>query len=113
MRVPGARFALVDERKVKEYPLAPSHPDGASKARFFSTFGFRRETWRWLATALRQHVADQHFERRVASQHGVKYIVRGALRASGRSSPQVITVWIVARGERRPRFVTAYPGGKR
>jgi hypothetical protein len=111
MKVPGAALAIVDEGKVRGYLLARSHPQGGSKARFFVALGFRPAAWRWLAAALRAHVMEHAHERRVATEHGVKYIVRGALRAPRGKSAEMVTVWIIERGAKRPRFVTAYPGG--
>ncbi len=113
MRVPGARFAIVAERKVRGYLLEHGHPQGGSKAKFFAALGFQLATWRWLAAALRRHVVDHSYEKRVVSKHGVKYIVRGVLRGPGRNSAEAVSVWIIERGEQRPRFVTAYPGGKK
>ena len=112
MRVPGARFALVEQSKVRDYLLAITHPQGGAKARFFTDLGFRPAAWRTLAEALRAHVADHDYERRVASRYGVKYIVRGRLRTPAGRMPEVVTIWIVDRGRQRPRLVTTYPGAK-
>jgi hypothetical protein len=113
MRVIGVGFALVEEVKVRKYLLAPAHPQGGSKARFFTSLGFRAAAWRQLAAALRAHVRDHDYEQSVASPYGVKYIVRGTLHAPRARAVDVVSVWIVEHGRRRPRFVTAYPGGKR
>lgn len=55
MRLPYATKARVERKKVVEYLLSVSHPDGSSKARFFSRYGFRVEEWEVLARALRKH----------------------------------------------------------
>ena len=112
MKVPAAGFALIEEAKVRRYLLASVHPQGWSKARFFTSVGFRPAAWRRLAAALRAHVRDHHYERRVASAYGVKYIVRGELRTPTGRTAEVVSIWIVEHDRRRPRFVTAYPGGK-
>ena len=53
--LPGARRAVVNSKKVVDYLLSAEHPDGRSKATFFSGFGFRAERWEVLAEALRDH----------------------------------------------------------
>ena len=47
----------------------------------------------------------------ITSEHGVKFIVDGAV--AGLSGEKVVlrTVWIVEQGRDTPRFVTAYPIG--
>jgi hypothetical protein len=41
MKLPFAAKARVDRRKIVNYLLSPSHPDGASKAKFFTSFAFQ------------------------------------------------------------------------
>ena len=112
MKVPAGGFALIDEAKIRKYLLASTHPQGWSKAHFFTSLGFRPAAWRQLAAALRAHVQDHHCEESVVSSYGVKYIVRGALRTPTGRVVDIVSIWIVEHGRRRPRFVTAYPGGK-
>ena len=45
MKLPGAERAIVDEAKVRDYLLSPTHPIGRSKAKFFEQLGFRQEDW--------------------------------------------------------------------
>ena len=52
MRLPNAERAQIDPAKVRDYLLAPDHPDGASKARFFAALGFARARWPLLRDAL-------------------------------------------------------------
>ena len=46
----------------------------------------------------------------VESPHGIKYIVIGRIETPSGQSPGVRTVWIVDKGNDKPRLVTAYPG---
>ncbi len=57
MKLPNVDQATIDESKVVEYLLSTSHPEGQSKAAFFSMFGFRAQRWKTLARALRDHGA--------------------------------------------------------
>jgi Domain of unknown function (DUF6883) len=93
--LPYATKARVERRKVVEYLLSFSHPDGSSKARFFSRFGFRMEEWEVLARALRKH--------------GSRHSVDGPLETPDGRNPEVRTVWILAKRSRAPRLITAHP----
>ena len=53
--MPYAAKARVERKKVVEYLLSFSHPDGRSKAEFFSRFGFSVDEWEVLARALKKH----------------------------------------------------------
>ena len=53
MNLPNADQAQVDRKKITEYLLCISHPDGSNKASFFSQFGFTLENWRILAESLK------------------------------------------------------------
>jgi hypothetical protein len=55
MRLPNSEHLQVDRKKIVDYLLSSSHPDGRAKAEFFRRFGFRRERWEVLAVALRRH----------------------------------------------------------
>lgn len=43
MTLPNADKAQIDRQKIVNYLLSASHPDGASKAEFFTRFGFSTE----------------------------------------------------------------------
>ena len=55
MNLPNADYSQVDYDKITEYLLSTSHPVGANKAIFFSSFGFTSENWQILAESLRKH----------------------------------------------------------
>lgn len=110
MKLPNADAAVVDEVKVRDYLLAPDHPVGRAKARFFAALGFTRDGWPELRDALLAIARDGDAEAAEATVFGQKYAVRGILRGpAGRTAP-VLTAWIVRRGEHAPRLVSAYPG---
>ena len=94
----------VDTRKVRDYLLAPDHPEGGSKASFFMSLGFDRDRPWELVAELRALGASEDAMGPVATQYGRKYVVDGAIRGA-----PVRTVWIVDSTEGGVRFVTAYP----
>ena len=57
MKLPNAHLAIVDEARICEYLLNPDHRFDASRARFFSGFGFSLDAWEVLTVALKQHGA--------------------------------------------------------
>ena len=80
MKLPYAAKARVERRKIVEYLLSFSHPDGSSKAEFFSRFGFRVDEWQVLARALRKHGRENDVSVSVESAYGTRYSVDGRLR---------------------------------
>lgn len=51
-RLPSAETAYVEEKKITDYLLNDTHPQGRSKARFFRSFGFVLERGEELSAAL-------------------------------------------------------------
>jgi len=113
MKLPNAESAVVVKEKITEYLLNPLHPDGASKARWFSALGFTVEDWEVLAAALRKVAHDWPIANTIESAHGLKYIIEGAFENPSGKPALIRTVWIVDLGERAPRLVTAYPRDER
>ncbi|MDR4493128.1 MAG: hypothetical protein R3B74_01655 [Nitrospirales bacterium] len=109
MNLPNGAHAVVGADKVRDYLLDVTHPDGFGKAAFFTAMGFQREAWEELANALRQIAWDSAVTKSMTSMHGQKYIVDGIIPTPMGQNVIVRTIWIVDKGEDRPRFVTAYP----
>lgn len=109
MTLPYASQARVDQEKITDYLLSSVHPDGKSKAEFFTQFGFRPEQWTVLATALRGHGARHPVVKVVESDFGTRYAVDGALESPDGSNPRVRTVWIIEKASTTPRLITAHP----
>ena len=107
--LPEAHLAVVDERKVRSYLLANSHPAGRAKAAFFRQFGFRASSWQNLSAALMEHALNAEVASVTATAFGTKYMLEGAIEARDGRTPRIRTVWFVANGETAPRLVTAYP----
>jgi hypothetical protein len=109
MRLLNAQIAVVSERKILDYLLNFEHPDGASKAKFFNSIGFRQELWQELAIAFRQIAMTNPITGSVESEHGRKYIIDGEIVSPEGVVARVRTVWIIDEGYETPRLVTAYP----
>lgn len=109
MKLPRAEEAVIDPRKLKDYVLSAEHPVGRYKAAFFIALGSSADEWERLEVELRElalHAAAALGER---TSFGQKYRVRGRIEGPGGEQADVISVWIVLRGEEVPRFATVYP----
>lgn len=109
MILPDADRARVDRAKVVDYLLSRTHPDGRSKAEFFTRFGFRVEDWQVLADALKAVGISNPVAGAVQSSHGTRYTVDGPIDSPDGRTPRVRTVWIVEPGHPGPRLITAHP----
>jgi len=109
MKLPHADVAVIEREKIQAYLLNPSHRYGASKAQFFSSYGFVAEKWEQLADALRQHGKEHEVSKIVETDFGPRYQVDGPLPAPDRRTPRVRTVWQWDKGQLAPRLITAYP----
>jgi hypothetical protein len=99
---------MVPARKIPEYLLSESHPEGRAKAAFFRSFGFRRDRPEVLEAALlllarTVDVTEMPFA------FGTKYVGTGSLQCPDGREAQVIVVWVLLDHQPPPRFVTAYP----
>jgi len=109
LKLPKREMAQVEPQKLTEYLLSTTHAEGKDKAAFFTRFGFSIESWEVFADALRQH-ADSHDLTKIAeSRFGARYVIEGTLRTPDGRDPVVRSVWFIARDQKNPRLVTAYP----
>ena len=80
MHLPNADRAVVDDAKVRDYLLSPSHPVGRFKSVFFSALGYSQTEWQVLRDALRELGASGTAEPGQPSPFGQKFEVRAKLR---------------------------------
>ena len=113
MQLPNAARARVDRRKITEYLLSPSHPDGRAKAAFFRAVGFRLEDWQSLAQAFRDLAVTFPVTDVMESEFGTRYTVDGALATPEGRSVWVRTVWLIGPGSESARLITAFPSRAR
>ena len=107
--LPNAQLAIVERAKITEYLLNAEHRYGASKARFFTAFGFDPAVWETLAQALSEHGQRHEVSRTRETLFGPRYEVDGELNAPDGRTPRIRTVWQLDHGEVAPRLSTAYP----
>lgn len=112
-RLPNAEKALIESEKIRGYILSSAHPVGRFKAAFFSRFGYSAENWGEFEQGLKQLIMSEDVSSVEETRYGRKYVVEGSLGSPSGEALQVVTVWVILKGQDRPRFVTAYPGGLR
>jgi len=71
--------AILDNRKITQYLLSTVHPTGASKARFFMSFGFSPGNWAELKRALLNHPHNNPVTSQAGNPFGQKFEVRCSL----------------------------------
>ena len=109
MKLPLADEAEVPRAKIVLYLLNPEHRAGKGKARFFASHGFDVDDWETLAEALRQHACNHEITKEETVPLGLRFVVEGDMTMPDGAVAGVRAVWFIERGERTPRFVTAYP----
>ncbi|MGE0685084.1 MAG: DUF6883 domain-containing protein [Candidatus Binatia bacterium] len=109
MKLPNAHLAIVEQGKICDYLLNSDHRFGASKARFFSEFGFRVEAWKVLADALLEQGQQHEVSKVKETGFGPRYEVDGEMQAPDGRRPRVRTVWQIDEGQIVPRLITVYP----
>ena len=107
-KLPQAEAASVTDEKIRDYLLDQHHPQNGGKSNYFRAFGFDREAWTVLRSALCRHPVDNDVIGIERSQYGAKYVVRCHLDTPDGRNPCVTTIWIVLDNQ-GPRLVTAYP----
>ena len=109
MKLNGIERAYVRRKKVVDYLLSLTHPEGRGKAAFFRRFGFHPEEWDVLADALRRHAAEHDVAQEEPSPFGTRYVIEGTIETPSGRTPRIRSVWFVERDDDVPRLVTAYP----
>ena len=112
-KLPNAEKIIIDAEKLQDYLLSSAHPVGRFKAAFFRQMGYSPENWETFERHLRQQGISQDVTKVEQSSYGQKFIVEGSLTGPSGETVQIVTVWVILKGQSIPRFVTAYPGGLR
>jgi len=86
-QLPGIANAILDDLKITHYLLSTAHPTGASKAKFFVSFGFSQENWAELKSALLKHPQNNPVTSQASSPFGQKFEVSCSLVAPDGRKP--------------------------
>jgi hypothetical protein len=108
MQLPNADRALIDDVKVRDYLLSPTHPVGRYKARVFVAAGYQRDNWQRLRDDLAQLALTGDASLVGSDRFGQRWTTVGALSAP-KDPLRVLVVWLIPSEVASPRLITAYP----
>lgn len=111
-KLPNADKAVIEDGKLRDYLLSPTHPRGRFKADFFHELGYSAQNWRTLERDVRKLILSRGVKESRRSRYGQKFSVEGPLKGPNGKTAPVLTVWIILKGESVPRLVTAYRGSR-
>jgi len=109
MKLPNRESAYIPPAKLRAYLLSEIHPVGGSKARLLRSLGFNETNIDMLKQGLLSFAHSNAVKGTISSPHGVKYIIEGEIQTPSGRLIKMQTIWIIDKGQERPRFVTAYP----
>jgi hypothetical protein len=108
MKLPNARRAVVDVKKLRDYSLNDEHEVGKHKARVFrSTLALTVDDAGWLRELILHAVVNAEVVASSPSPFGEKYVVDILIERGGRSAI-VRTAWIIESGTEFPRLTSCY-----
>ena len=108
MKLPNATDVRIDERKVRDYLLSPSHPIGRSHALVFAALGFDQRSAAAFISEIRRIAASSEIAGSEKTSFGDKFLVPGELTGPA-GSRAVVTLWLREYGHKRVRLVTVRP----
>ncbi|PKL48650.1 MAG: hypothetical protein CVV37_07935 [Nitrospira bacterium HGW-Nitrospira-1] len=109
MKLQNKESAYVPITKLLNYLLSETHSVGKSKAKYLRSMGFNETNVNLLKQGLLSIAQSEDVKDVISSPHGVKYVINGSIQTPVGISIKMRTVWIIDKGQGRPRFVTAYP----
>ncbi len=108
MHLPNAERAFIDDRKLAEYSLDPTHPVGRHKAVVFrSALGFTGNDLSTLRALLLRAVLDHDTSVGRPDEFGQRYTVDFPVTTSV-GTAMLRSAWIIRPGEDFPRLTTCF-----
>ena len=92
-----------------DYLLSETHATGKFKAKFFRNLGFDETNADLLEESIRKLAQGNNIKEESSSPYGKKYIIDGKIDTPSERLVMMRTVWIIEKGQKRPRFITIYP----
>lgn len=108
-QLPNCEKARIDDNKLYQYLLNPTHPDGKSKARFYELIGNTLDKGEQLRADLLRLACMGSVVDISANRAGHKYAVVGSVEAPNGKTYPLLTIWAVESPDHEPRLIIAYP----
>lgn len=109
MKLPNRNNVIISREKLVQYILSETHALGRFKAKFFLDHGFNKTNVQLFENCLRNIAKSEDVGDASHSPYGIKYVIDGEVKTPNGKRVKLRTVWIIEKGEMRPRFVTIYP----
>jgi hypothetical protein len=104
----NAERAFVPPKKLRDYCLNLSHPEGRHQARVFgATLGIGQADAEWLAAAILAALPEAPVVKEEKCEFGCRHTVNLEV-GRGLRSARIRTGWIVRAGEAIPRLTTCF-----
>ena len=110
-RLPNAEKAAIDSEKLHDYIPSFATSSGTLQSSFLPKAGVFHRKLESLRITSERADPFPRCSRIDESRYGQKFIVEGIMVSPTGKKVQIITVWVILKGESIPRFITAYPGG--
>ncbi len=108
MKLPNAKAAVVDIRKLRDYSLNPEHGTGKHKARvFLSALGITAKDADALREIILRAVVEYEAELGLKDKYGQRYFVDFFLEWESRQA-EIRSTWIIEEHIASPRLTSCY-----
>jgi hypothetical protein len=112
MKLPNAERAVIDIRKLRDYSLSPTHPEGKHKARvFLEKLGLTANDAERLRELIVEAILKSEAKEQEPSSYGQRFVVDFQVQWEQQLVVTLVTVrtaWIVRDGEDFPRLTSCY-----
>ena len=95
MKVPNYHNAQIPTDKIEGYILSKTHPIGKTKALFFEHAGYTIRNRDLFIEDIYSILKENSVARKVETEYGIKYIVKGKIGERFGKPVAVITIWLV------------------
>src|SRR3989338_9289733 len=104
MKLPDENRAFIPKTKLIDYLLSETHATGKFKAKFFRNLGFDETNADLFEESIRKLAQFNDIKEESSSLYGKKYVIDGKVDTPSERHILVRTVWIIEKGQKRPRF---------
>lgn len=107
--LPYRKSAYIPEQKLNGYLLSPTHNIGKDKAKVFKKWGYGLNNSNLFAQNLLKVAINNNVLSTKTHTSGKNYEIRGKINTPLLGIVEIVTVWTLEKGKRKPHLVTAYP----
>jgi len=102
----------IDSRKLIDYLLNLTHPEGATKAQYLNEMGYNQENYHILEADLRTQHLTRDAQPGKESNYGMKYEIVAHLVGPNGEKRLIKSVWMIRKNDTFARLITLIPEKK-